>query len=334
MAFPRLNNISFWVLIPSTVLLVASVFVEQGAGIFYNVKEYDILSINAFIIRGAAKALTPEYMAGLIEGDGSLITPKLRKEKKKRYPTIKIIFVMKDLPLAFYIQSVFGGYVQYPKENYVVLSIQNIEKVYSLMKYINGYMRTPKIDALHKIINWFNANTNFESVENLGLDTTPILSNRWLRGFIDTDGSFSITFSISKLTKYAINIDLLIRISQRQNYHVSDAILGSSYLSVMTSIAEALNCYLKSNERKRRTYVENNYQIIVKTLAFRLILIKYLREYPLMSSKRIDSLNWVNAHNILMYKSYKSDKGTQDLISLKSTMNSKRTYFNWSDWLK
>jgi len=32
MAFPRLNNISFWVLIPSTVLLVASVFVEQGAG--------------------------------------------------------------------------------------------------------------------------------------------------------------------------------------------------------------------------------------------------------------------------------------------------------------
>lgn len=32
MAFPRLNNISFWILIPATVLLVASLFVEQGAG--------------------------------------------------------------------------------------------------------------------------------------------------------------------------------------------------------------------------------------------------------------------------------------------------------------
>ncbi|MGG6498677.1 UNVERIFIED_CONTAM: cbb3-type cytochrome c oxidase subunit I, partial [Bacteroidetes bacterium 56_B9] len=32
MAFPRLNNISFWILIPALVLIVASVFVEQGAG--------------------------------------------------------------------------------------------------------------------------------------------------------------------------------------------------------------------------------------------------------------------------------------------------------------
>lgn len=32
MAFPRLNNISFWVLIPATILLLGSLFVEQGAG--------------------------------------------------------------------------------------------------------------------------------------------------------------------------------------------------------------------------------------------------------------------------------------------------------------
>jgi hypothetical protein len=33
MAFPRLNNISFWLLPPSLILLVASAFVENGAGI-------------------------------------------------------------------------------------------------------------------------------------------------------------------------------------------------------------------------------------------------------------------------------------------------------------
>ncbi|KAI7846503.1 hypothetical protein BDC45DRAFT_492391 [Circinella umbellata] len=32
MAFPRLNNISFWLLPPSLILLVASAFVENGAG--------------------------------------------------------------------------------------------------------------------------------------------------------------------------------------------------------------------------------------------------------------------------------------------------------------
>jgi len=31
-AFPRLNNISFWLLPPSLILLLASAFVEQGAG--------------------------------------------------------------------------------------------------------------------------------------------------------------------------------------------------------------------------------------------------------------------------------------------------------------
>lgn len=32
MAFPRLNNISFWLLPPAIVLILASVFVEQGMG--------------------------------------------------------------------------------------------------------------------------------------------------------------------------------------------------------------------------------------------------------------------------------------------------------------
>jgi cytochrome c oxidase subunit 1 len=32
MAFPRLNNVSFWLLPPSLILLLASAFVEQGAG--------------------------------------------------------------------------------------------------------------------------------------------------------------------------------------------------------------------------------------------------------------------------------------------------------------
>lgn len=45
-AFPRLNNISFWLLPPSLILLLASAFVEQGAGTAWTVFFKDKLSIN------------------------------------------------------------------------------------------------------------------------------------------------------------------------------------------------------------------------------------------------------------------------------------------------
>ena len=53
-----------------------------------------------------------------------------------------------------------------------------------------------------------------------------------------------------------------------------------------------------------------------------------------MSSKRMNYLDWIKAHKIVIDKSYKSDEGTQDLINLKSGMNVRRTQFKWSDWLK
>ena len=34
MAFPRLNNISFWLLIPSLLLFVFSAIIENGVGTF------------------------------------------------------------------------------------------------------------------------------------------------------------------------------------------------------------------------------------------------------------------------------------------------------------
>ena len=42
------------------------------------------------------------FLAGLIEGDGSMIVPKTIRNKKGKflYPVVKITFVKKDKPLA------------------------------------------------------------------------------------------------------------------------------------------------------------------------------------------------------------------------------------------
>jgi hypothetical protein len=48
------------------------------------------------------KRPAPEYIAGLVEGDGSIKVPTtLRSDKGKLiYPSVTIVFVDKDLPLA------------------------------------------------------------------------------------------------------------------------------------------------------------------------------------------------------------------------------------------
>lgn len=57
------------------------------------------------------------------------------------------------------------------------------------------------------------------------------------------------------------------------------------------------------------------------------ILINYLTNFPLFSSKHQDFLDW--SDHIRISKKYKSLDGTSKLISLKNSMNTKRTQFNW-----
>jgi hypothetical protein len=62
---------------------------------------------------------------------------------------------------------------------------------------INGYMRTPKIEALHRAIVWFNS-LRGENFDLLSIDESDITSNAWLAGFTDGDGNFSINLTDRK----------------------------------------------------------------------------------------------------------------------------------------
>lgn len=61
-------------------------------------------------------------------------------------------------------------------QGYVLWQIQKKEDVIKIINLINGYMRTPKIEALHRAITWFNQFNNC-SIDCLGLDKSPICSN-------------------------------------------------------------------------------------------------------------------------------------------------------------
>jgi hypothetical protein len=96
------------------------------------------------------------YLAGLIEGDGSIIVPNTERSAKGRinYPSIQIVFHLKDLPLALMIQKEIknGSLSRKKGVNAYVLTINNFDGLILLTSLINGNMRTPKIHSLYSLI--------------------------------------------------------------------------------------------------------------------------------------------------------------------------------------
>jgi hypothetical protein len=66
------------------------------------------LLMSAPIITPLQKRFAP-YLAGLIEGDGSIKVPAIQPSGKPKYPVITIAFALKDLPLATLLSVIFHG---------------------------------------------------------------------------------------------------------------------------------------------------------------------------------------------------------------------------------
>jgi len=93
------------------------------------------------------------YLAGLIEGDGDIYVPINSRTPSGiiNYGQISIAFAIADLPLALYIQSIVGGFIQYRRGTSCHLHIRG-KNLFLLLNMINGLFRTPKVEALHRLI--------------------------------------------------------------------------------------------------------------------------------------------------------------------------------------
>lgn len=220
--------------------------------------------------------IAPEYIAGLIEGDGSIKVPST---------------------LAEILAKKLEGTLNKTSGNWYVLSIYKLSALHELAKLVNGKFRTPKIEALHRLINWLNYYGKFEKINILPADNSNILSNSWLAGYSDCAlrTNFLISLTTSNLN-IAKNIQLTYRLSQRQEYH-RESSTGISYLNILTTIATAFLIKPTLYERERinpktnKTYSEKGYLVTVKGLESRIALINYFTKFPLLSSKYLDYLN-------------------------------------------
>jgi|ERR1700722_7020850 hypothetical protein len=94
------------------------------------------------------------YLAGLIEGDGTFAIHDTKSKAKKYRPMIIIVFKNTDLSLAQYLKNITNCGQIFIKSNrgYILWQIQDIVGVFTIVNLINGYMRTPKIEALQRTI--------------------------------------------------------------------------------------------------------------------------------------------------------------------------------------
>ena len=297
------------------------------------------------------KDLLGSYLAGLIEGDGTFAIHNTNSTAKKYLPMIIIVFKTNDLPLAEYLQKLTNCGNIYNKLNrgYVLWQIQDIIGIFSIVNLINGKMRTPKIEALQRTINWLNLYIENNKSSNNSkikfilskiikldckpLDNSPIESNSWLSGFSDADSNFSINIH-KRTNKNSMRVQLFFRIEVRQTYHKLDSDGNKvSFFPIMSILAKFLdvNVYSRSRVKKDKEYY--SFIIMAYNKKSLKIIIDYFKIYPLLSSKFLDFKDWLHIYELQNNLNIKTNKipiyFLEEALKIRKDFNKNRNSYNW-----
>lgn len=320
---PALNLAIYWKLLYTYKYITQSVgnrLYLNLNGIFrdYTPKYFHCRTLHSTNYKYNSNSSFAFYLTGLIEGYGTIIVPNtLRSPKGKlNYPSIQIIFHLKDLPLALMIQKElgFGSLSRKKGVNAYILTINNYEGILFIISLLNGNMRTPKINSLYNLIDYYK-NIN---IEKKPLNNQPLNTNSWLSGFLEADGSFQIRSTVSgKYPKFECKLE----ISQRQTDHK-----GFSNFKFLKIIADFLNTEVKETRLNRST---PEFRVRTTNLQGNIQIKNYLNKYPLFGTKYLDSIDWIKVVDLFNNGEHKTDLGKEKIIKIKSNINDKRTVFIW-----
>ena len=267
------------------------------------------------------KSLFSYYFTGLIEGDGTIITPKtLRSSKGKLYyPSIQIVFHLKDLPLALIIQKelAVGSLSRKKGVNAYILTINSYKGIFLVISLVNGKMRTPKIYSLNALIDFLNT-TKGTNIEKYSVSIDSLDSNPWLSGFIEADASFQVRTTLSG--KYS-KLECKLEITQRRIDHK-----GYDNIHFLNQISKLLETEVK---KIRSDKPKPEYRVRTINLKGNITAKNYLLKFPLFGTKYLDFLDWMKIVDMFYLNEHKTKKGKEKFVKIKSGMNNYRTTFTW-----
>jgi len=288
------------------------------------------------------------YLAGLIEGDGTICVQNLNNSRStnKLTPKFIILFKKADLPLAKYLQNITkcGHVLIKPERGYVLWQIQDIVSIFTIVYIINGYFRTPQIEALNRTIDWLNnyINNNINNLlpstkliltqisilEYKPLDSSSIDSNAWLSGFTDADGNFSINIH-KRTNKNSTRVQLYYRLEINQNYHKLDTEGNKlSFFPIMSKIGLYLGVTVYSRSRIIKDNIYYSFIVVSQNKLSNSKVCDYFNKYPLLSSKFLDYKEWTNILKLQNLNSITTSY-LDNAIKIKTDFNKTRTTFVW-----
>ena len=263
------------------------------------------------------------YLAGLYEGDGHIWIQKTFSGKNHN-PRFCITFGLKNEPLAKKLLEILEvGFIRYKNsDNACVIVISSVAGLKKIVSLINGKLRTPKIGQIEALINWLNKNHN-TNILLLPICESSLLSNAWLSGFVDADGSFSVQYT-KKENALKRKISCRLRIEQRMIEPSSK----NSYYNILNKIAIFLLCNLLT--RKQNSTDNTYYTLTASSLESIKIIISYFNKYPLYSSKYLDYKDWEIVAKLRLNNEHYTENGISKVELAKNSMNNNRTIFNWN----
>lgn len=260
------------------------------------------------------------HLAGLIESEGCIEVPNSERSPKGRWnnPSIQIVFDSRDLSFALVLQKELrnGSIFKQKGANAYVLTFNSKESILLIVSLINGKMRTPKIEALYRLIDWLKDS----SIKKLPLNTEPLDSNAWLAGFIDGDGHFYVRVTgANKKRNYGV-VECRFELTQAQK-----TARGLSNYNFMKDIGTILGSSLKE---VRGDSKHPQYLVRTINLTSNIKMESYLDKYPLFSSKFLNYKDWLK---VLEYKKIRKYdiESIEKIIEIKNGINNKREKFVW-----
>nr|YP_001648680.2 orf345 [Plakinastrella cf. onkodes DVL-2011]ABW83960.2 orf345 [Plakinastrella cf. onkodes DVL-2011] len=239
------------------------------------------------------------YLAGLIEGDGSIVI-----SKNKAY--VFICFHQKDVSTAYYIKSRlgFGSVVKQKNKKAVNLTIVRLQGLFKVVELVNGKFRTNKIESLQKLIDYINIHNT--KIKALPKDTSSLLENHWLAGFLDADGYLQVRV-INRVRldrKFPYEVRLHLKVDQKTK-------------DILESIHEGWGGYVGYRKSQDTYYYQSTgFQHALK-------VISYLDRYHL-SSKWLEYRQWRRVYLLVQQGSHRTEVGVEKIKKIKKIMERMR----------